>query len=48
MVEQLARLLGVSHKAQLESLVEHCHQLVDQCCNAEVPARGPGYVPPGP
>uniref|UniRef100_A0AC11AME1 Sulfotransferase family 4A member 1 n=1 Tax=Ovis aries TaxID=9940 RepID=A0AC11AME1_SHEEP len=36
MVEQLARFLGVScDKAQLESLVEHCHQLVDQCCNAE-------------
>ncbi|XP_013366722.1 PREDICTED: sulfotransferase 4A1 isoform X2 [Chinchilla lanigera] len=36
MVEQLARFLGVScDKAQLESLTEHCHQLVDQCCNAE-------------
>ncbi|XP_015427392.1 PREDICTED: sulfotransferase 4A1 [Myotis davidii] len=36
MVEQLARFLGVScDKAQLESLIEHCHQLVDQCCNAE-------------
>ncbi|XP_047297278.1 sulfotransferase 4A1 isoform X4 [Homo sapiens] len=36
MVEQLARFLGVScDKAQLEALTEHCHQLVDQCCNAE-------------
>ncbi|XP_010597583.1 sulfotransferase 4A1 [Loxodonta africana] len=36
MVEQLARFLGVScDKAQLESMTEHCHQLVDQCCNAE-------------
>ncbi|XP_012575841.1 PREDICTED: sulfotransferase 4A1 isoform X2 [Condylura cristata] len=36
MVEQLARFLGVTcDKAQLESLIEHCHQLVDQCCNAE-------------
>lgn len=36
MVEQLVRFLGVSYdKAQLESMVEHCHQLIDQCCNAE-------------
>lgn len=54
MVEQLARFLGVPcDKAQLESLIEHCHQLVDQCCNAEAlpvgrgtrPAQRPGPVP---
>lgn len=43
MVEQLARFLGVScDKAQLESLIEHCHQLVDQCCNAEALPVGRG------
>ncbi|OBS60654.1 hypothetical protein A6R68_08201 [Neotoma lepida] len=45
MVEQLARFLGVScDKAQLESLIEHCHQLVDQCCNAEALPVGRGHV----
>nr|XP_010958701.1 sulfotransferase 4A1 [Camelus bactrianus] len=45
MVEQLARFLGVScDKAQLESLSEHCHQLVDQCCNAEALPVGRGRV----
>nr|XP_020738686.1 sulfotransferase 4A1 [Odocoileus virginianus texanus] len=45
MVEQLARFLGVScDKAQLESLIEHCHQLVDQCCNAEALPVGRGRV----
>ncbi|KAK7801517.1 hypothetical protein U0070_010561 [Myodes glareolus] len=45
MVEQLARFLGVScDKAQLESLTEHCHQLVDQCCNAEALPVGRGRV----
>uniref|UniRef100_A0A673UU43 Sulfotransferase n=1 Tax=Suricata suricatta TaxID=37032 RepID=A0A673UU43_SURSU len=43
MVEQLARFLGVScDKAQLEALSEHCHQLVDQCCNAEALPVGRG------
>lgn len=43
MVEQLARFLGVScDKAQLEALIEHCHQLVDQCCNAEALPVGRG------
>lgn len=49
MVEQLARFLGVScDKAQLESLIEHCHQLVDQCCNAEAlpVGRGMCLLPP--
>lgn len=46
MVEQLARFLGVScDKAQLESLIEHCHQLVDQCCNAEALPVGRGMCP---
>lgn len=46
MVEQLARFLGVScDKAQLESLIEHCHQLVDQCCNAEALPVGRGTRP---
>lgn len=46
MVEQLARFLGVScDKAQLESLTEHCHQLVDQCCNAEALPVGRGKCP---
>lgn len=46
MVEQLARFLGVScDKAQLESLTEHCHQLVDQCCNAEALPVGRGMCP---
>lgn len=46
MVEQLARFLGVScDKAQLESLIEHCHQLVDQCCNAEALPVGRGTCP---
>lgn len=46
MVEQLARFLGVScDKAQLESLTEHCHQLVDQCCNAEALPVGRGMRP---
>lgn len=46
MVEQLARFLGVScDKAQLESLIEHCHQLVDQCCNAEALPVGRGTSP---
>ncbi|XP_011528423.1 sulfotransferase 4A1 isoform X2 [Homo sapiens] len=45
MVEQLARFLGVScDKAQLEALTEHCHQLVDQCCNAEALPVGRGRV----
>lgn len=45
MVEQLARFLGVScDKAQLESLIEHCHQLVDQCCNAEALPVGRGMA----
>ncbi|XP_034993878.2 sulfotransferase 4A1 [Zootoca vivipara] len=45
MVEQLARFLGVSYdKAQLESMVEHCHQLIDQCCNAEALPVGRGRV----
>lgn len=43
MVEQLARFLGISYdKAQLESMVEHCHQLIDQCCNAEALPVGRG------
>lgn len=49
MVEQLARFLGVScDKAQLEALSEHCHQLVDQCCNAEAlpVGRGTHAAPP--
>ncbi|XP_057598080.1 sulfotransferase 4A1 isoform X1 [Hippopotamus amphibius kiboko] len=46
MVEQLARFLGVScDKAQLETLIEHCHQLVDQCCNAEALPVGRGTRP---
>lgn len=46
MVEQLARFLGVScDKAQLEALSEHCHQLVDQCCNAEALPVGRGTRP---
>lgn len=46
MVEQLARFLGVAcDKAQLESLTEHCHQLVDQCCNAEALPVGRGMCP---
>ncbi|CAJ0935252.1 unnamed protein product [Ranitomeya imitator] len=45
MVEQLVRFLGVSYdKAQLESTVEHCHQLIDQCCNAEALPIGRGSV----
>ncbi|KAB0386585.1 hypothetical protein FD755_001541 [Muntiacus reevesi] len=45
MVEQLARFLGVPcDKAQLESLLEHCHQLVDQCCNAEALPVGRGRI----
>lgn len=36
MVEQLARFLGVScDKAQLESMVESCHQLIEHCCSSE-------------
>lgn len=47
MVEQLARFLGVPcDKAQLESLSEHCHQLVDQCCNAEALPVGRGTCLP--
>lgn len=43
MVEQLVRFLGVSYdKAQLECTVEHCHQLIDQCCNAEALPVGRG------
>lgn len=43
MVEQLVRFLGVSYdKAQLETMVEHCHQLIDQCCNAEALPVGRG------
>lgn len=46
MVEQLARFLGVScDKTQLEALTEHCHQLVDQCCNAEALPVGRGMCP---
>ena len=46
MVEQLARFLGVPcDKAQLESLTEHCRQLVDQCCNAEALPVGRGTRP---
>ncbi|EPY74916.1 hypothetical protein CB1_001862007 [Camelus ferus] len=49
MVEQLARFLGVScDKAQLESLSEHCHQLVDQCCNAEALPVGRVFHCPAP
>ncbi|KAJ7405577.1 sulfotransferase 4A1 isoform X2 [Willisornis vidua] len=45
MVEQLVRFLGVSYdKAQLEGMVEHCHQLIDQCCNAEALPVGRGRV----
>ncbi|NXS02100.1 ST4A1 Sulfotransferase, partial [Oxylabes madagascariensis] len=45
MVEQLVRFLGVSYdKAQLETMVEHCHQLIDQCCNAEALPVGRGRV----
>ncbi|KAK4829927.1 hypothetical protein QYF61_007650 [Mycteria americana] len=45
MVEQLVRFLGVSYdKAQLESMMEHCHQLIDQCCNAEALPVGRGRV----
>lgn len=47
LVEQLARFLGVAcDKAQLESLIEHCHQLVDQCCNAEALPVGRGMWGP--
>ncbi|MGH0115693.1 UNVERIFIED_CONTAM: hypothetical protein FKN15_038016 [Acipenser sinensis] len=36
LVEQLARFLGVScDKAQLETMVENCHQLIEQCSNSE-------------
>ncbi|XP_015684859.1 sulfotransferase 4A1-like, partial [Protobothrops mucrosquamatus] len=43
LVEQLARFLGIAYdKAQLESMVEHCHQLIDQCCNADALAVGRG------
>uniref|UniRef100_A0A3P8YUD4 Sulfotransferase n=1 Tax=Esox lucius TaxID=8010 RepID=A0A3P8YUD4_ESOLU len=36
LVEQLARFLGVScDKAQLETMVESCNQLIEQCCNSE-------------
>ncbi|KAI2665520.1 Sulfotransferase 4A1 [Labeo rohita] len=36
LVEQLARFLGIScDKAQLESMVESCNQLIEQCCNSE-------------
>ncbi|RXM34729.1 EF-hand calcium-binding domain-containing protein 6 [Acipenser ruthenus] len=36
LVEQLARFLGVScDKAQLETMVESCHQLIEQCSNSE-------------
>lgn len=43
MVEQLVRFLGVSYdKAQLECTVEHCHQLIDLCCNAEALPIGRG------
>ncbi|XP_048464035.1 sulfotransferase 4A1 isoform X2 [Rhincodon typus] len=35
-VELLVRFLGVSYdRTQIESIIEHCHQLVDQYCNAE-------------
>ncbi|XP_069758390.1 sulfotransferase 4A1 [Narcine bancroftii] len=35
-VELLVRFLGVTYdKTQMEAIIEHCHQLVDQCCNAE-------------
>ncbi|KAG8438595.1 hypothetical protein GDO86_004963 [Hymenochirus boettgeri] len=45
MVEQLVRFLGVSYdKAQLESTVEHCHLLIDQCCNAEALPIGRGRI----
>uniref|UniRef100_A0A8C1U9K0 Sulfotransferase n=2 Tax=Cyprinus carpio TaxID=7962 RepID=A0A8C1U9K0_CYPCA len=36
LVEQLARFLGIScDKAQLESMVESCNQLIEQCSNSE-------------
>ncbi|XP_059360916.1 sulfotransferase 4A1-like [Carassius carassius] len=36
LVEQLARFLGITcDKVQLESMVESCNQLIDQCCNSE-------------
>ncbi|KAG8142769.1 hypothetical protein E2320_005971, partial [Naja naja] len=45
LVEQLARFLGVVYdKAQLESMVEHCHQLIDQCCNADALSVGRGRI----
>ncbi|KAL7982745.1 hypothetical protein Chor_010343 [Crotalus horridus] len=45
LVEQLARFLGIAYdKAQLESMVEHCHQLIDQCCNADALAVGRGSL----
>ncbi|XP_038637012.1 sulfotransferase 4A1 isoform X1 [Scyliorhinus canicula] len=40
-VELLVRFLGVSYdKTQMESVIEHCHQLVDQYCNAEALSIG--------
>nr|XP_014342706.1 PREDICTED: sulfotransferase 4A1 isoform X1 [Latimeria chalumnae] len=45
LVEQLVRFLGLSYdKAQLEAVVEHCHQVIDQCCNAEALPVGRGRV----
>ncbi|XP_067856202.1 sulfotransferase 4A1 isoform X3 [Heptranchias perlo] len=44
-VELLVRFLGVSYdKTQMEAIIEHCHQLVDQCCNAEALPIGRGRV----
>ncbi|GCC37350.1 hypothetical protein chiPu_0015854 [Chiloscyllium punctatum] len=44
-VELLVRFLGVSYdRTQMESIIEHCHQLVDQYCNAEALPIGRGRV----
>lgn len=51
-VEHLTRFLGIScDKAQLEAMVESCHQLIEQCGDSEAlsicrgtwhPGTGPG------
>ncbi|XP_072310395.1 sulfotransferase 4A1-like [Eucyclogobius newberryi] len=45
LVSDLARFLGVScDKSQLETLVDSCSQLIDQCCSSEAMAVCRGRV----
>ncbi|XP_042191225.1 sulfotransferase 4A1 [Callorhinchus milii] len=44
-VQLLAHFLGVTFdKAQMEAMVEHCHQLVDQCYNTDALPIGRGRI----